>query len=174
MMKYVFIIFINLLTCINSYPNIILYITDDLGQAEILRQSPEYDFSVIRNPSVNYVPTPNIEKLSVSGMSYKQAWGAILCAPSRFMLLTGKTTEKSLVKGNSYVPRQANLNMSFPNVLKRIGYKTAIIGKYGYGVPGDFYYTDKMGFDYFYGYGTHIQAHYPFPRFIYRNTKRTY
>lgn len=171
MMKCEFIILINFLTFINSYPNIILYLADDLGQAEILRQSPEYDFSVIRNPSVNYIPTPNIEKLSIGGMSYKQAWGAILCAPSRFMLLTGKTTENSLVKGNRFVPQKTNLNMSFPNVLKRMGYKTAIIGKYGFGVPGDFYSADKLGFDYFYGYGTHIQAHYPFPRFVYRNNE---
>ncbi len=175
MMKYRFVIFINFfinfLTRVNSYPNIILYLADDLGQAEILRQSSEHDFSVIRNPSVNYVPTPNIEKLSVSGISYKQAWGATLCAPSRFMLLSGKTIENSLVKGNSFVPQKTNLRMSFPNVLKRMGYNTAMIGKYGFGVPGDPYSADKMGFDYFYGYGTHVQAHYPFPRFIYENNE---
>ncbi len=168
MIKYGFIFFVY---CINSYPNIILYLADDLGQAEILRQIPKYDFSVVRNPSENYVLTPNIEKLSVDSMLYKQAWGAILCAPSRFMLLTGISTSNSPVKGNSFVPRRTNLSMSFPNVLKRMGYNTAIIGKYGLGIPGDFYSADKIGFEYFYGYGTHVQAHYPFPRFVYRNNR---
>jgi arylsulfatase A-like enzyme len=87
------------------------------------------------------------------------------------MLLTGRIVQNSLVQGNSFVPQQTNLTMSFPNVLKRIGYDTAVIGKYGFGVPGDFYSADKMGFNYFYGYGTHDQAHYPFPRYVYKNEK---
>ncbi len=168
MMKYL-LIFLNFISFTYSYPNIILYLADDLGQGEILRQNPMYDFSIIENPSAFYIPTPNIERLSNAGTSYKQMWGATVCSPSRFMILTGKTTDNSLVKGNTFVSQQTNLTMSFPNVLKRLGYNTAIIGKYGFDVPGGYYSADKMGFDYFYGYGTHVQAHYPFPKFVYRN-----
>ena len=160
-----------LLNFVYSYPNIILYLADDLGKGEILRKPSIYNFSLVKNPSSEYIPTPNIDKLSKSGVLFGQVWGAALCAPSRFMLLTGKTIEKSSVKGNNFTPQKIDLNMSFPNVLKRLGYKTAVIGKYGFGVPKSYYSADKMGFDFFYGYGTHIQAHYPFPRFVYKNNE---
>lgn len=61
-----------------------------------------------------------------------------------------------------------------PAMMKKAGYTTACIGKWGLGYPGSVSTPNKMGFDFFYGYNCQRQAHTYYPPFLYRNEHREY
>ena len=62
----------------NKKPNILLVLADDVGTGDI----PSYwDSSV--------VDMPNIDRLAKMGVTFKDAHSTPLCAPSRYMLLSG-------------------------------------------------------------------------------------
>jgi arylsulfatase A-like enzyme len=54
--------------------------------------------------------------------------------------------------------------------MKRAGYTTGIIGKWGLGLPGSASTPEKMGFDYFFGYNCQRKAHEYFPPSLWRGT----
>jgi len=57
-------------------------------------------------------------------------------------------------------------------VLKRAGYTTALIGKWGLGEPGTSGLPNRQGFDYFFGYLNQVHAHNYYPDYLWRNTER--
>jgi arylsulfatase A-like enzyme len=57
-------------------------------------------------------------------------------------------------------------------LLKRAGYATALVGKWGLGGPGSTGIPNKQGFDYFFGYLCQRHAHNYYPEFLFRNTDR--
>ena len=70
-------------------PNIIFIYTDDLGYGEVGVQGQ----SIIK--------TPHIDALAASGMRFTQHYsGAPVCAPARYMLLTGLHAGHAYVRGN--------------------------------------------------------------------------
>jgi arylsulfatase A len=147
-------------------PNIIFYLADDLGPGEINQQNKDYGFS-INDWDKNLIQTPNIEKLAKQSTSFHQVWAGAVCSPSRYMLFTGKIGAESDIKGNQY-DKDIDMSVNFPNELTKMGYNTALIGKYGF---GDIVSANNLGFNYFYGYKTHVDAHYPFPVVLYENEK---
>jgi len=58
------------------------------------------------------------------------------------------------------------------HVMKRAGYATGIVGKWGLGKPDSESVPNKMGFDYFYGYNCQRKAHEYYPEYLWRNGEK--
>lgn len=142
-------------------PNIILILADDLGYGDI----GCFGQKILK--------TPRLDAMAAQGMRFTQFYaGCTVCAPSRSVLLTGKHAGHTVVRGNStepiiIEPGQATL----ASVLKRAGYKTACVGKWGIGTPDNFTNPNDVGFDHFFGYVNMWHAHNFYPEFLIRNGK---
>ena len=72
-----------------STPNIIYFLADDLGYGEL----GAYGQSIIK--------TPHIDALAKNGMKFTQHYsGAPVCAPARYVFLTGKHAGPAYIRGN--------------------------------------------------------------------------
>ena len=163
-------------------PNIIYILADDLGYGEL----GVYGQTKIK--------TPNIDALAKNGMLFTQHYsGAPVCAPARYVFVTGKHAGHSHIRGNDEwgsrgevwnyekVFRDPNLEGQRPikkntptigNQLKNAGYATSIIGKWGLGAPLTEGIPNLKGFDYFYGYNCQRQAHNLYPSHLWENTEK--
>ena len=168
----------------NKKPNIIYILADDLGRAELGCYGQRL------------IETPNLDKLAKEGMIFNNHYsGTTVSAPSRCILFTGLHSGHSYIRGNDEMPARGNVwdfastcadstlegqrpvpehTVMIPKVLKKAGYTTACIGKWGLGYPGSVSTPNKMGFDFFYGYNCQRQAHTYYPTFLYRNEVREY
>ena len=100
-------------------PNIVFIFSDDHAPHAI----GAYDGWL---KSVN--PTPNIDKLAGQGMLFKNSFCTnSICGPSRAVIMTGKHSHKNgfMNNGNSFDWNQ----QTFPKLLQKAGYTTAIYGK---------------------------------------------
>jgi len=117
-------------------PNILLIISDDQGYADYSRRCPQN------------VRTPNIDKLAEQSMVFRQFHVETASAPTRASLLTGKifirTGVTSVHWGMDYINQEETL---LPQVMKKAGYNTALIGKWHSG-KGPGYLPQDRGFDY--------------------------
>ncbi|TKG90428.1 N-acetylgalactosamine-6-sulfatase [Puteibacter caeruleilacunae] len=165
-------------------PNIIYILADDLGYGELGCYGQKH------------IETPNIDQLAKNGMIFTQHYsGSPVCAPSRCVLLTGKHSGHSYVRGNdewgsrgnvwSYKAMIADSTLEgqrpLPNdtktigrLLQQVGYKTGIVGKWGLGAPNTEGRPTKQGFDFFCGYNCQRQAHTYYPIHLYKNDHRIY
>ncbi|MBE7639093.1 sulfatase-like hydrolase/transferase [Salegentibacter sp. BLCTC] len=165
-------------------PNIIYILADDLGYGELGAYGQDK------------IETPNLDALAENGMVFSQHYsGAPVCAPARFMLLTGKHAGNAYIRGNdewsergkvwdykevikdSTLEGQRPIPDSisfFPEKLQEIGYATGMNGKWGLGAPHTNSIPNKKGFDFFYGYNCQRQAHTYYPVHLYRNENRVY
>jgi len=148
-------------------PNIIFIMADDLGYGDI----GPYGQTKIK--------TPNLDKMASEGMVFTNHYsGSTVCMPSRASLLTGYDQGHASVRGNpvwTESGKPVNLKRNEVTVaseLKRAGYKTAVIGKWGLseGVDKE-NMPSEHGFDYFLGYKEHRHAHHYYWDTIYRNNK---
>lgn len=168
----------------HSKPNIILILADDLGYGELGSYGQEF------------IETPNIDNLAKSGMKFTSFYSsAPVCAPARYMLLSGRHSGHSYIRGNdewrergevwdykamikdSTLEGQRPIPSNTPMLsrkLQSVGYKTALVGKWGLGAPHTEAIPTKMGFDYFYGYNCQRQAHNYYPVHLYENEHRVY
>ena len=112
-------------------PNIVFVFSDDLDQHAI----GAYDGWL---KSVN--PTPNIDRLAAEGLLFQNSFCTnSICGPSRAVILTGKHSHLNgfMRNGNRFNGDQ----QTFPKLLRRVGYQTAMIGKWHLS-------SDPQGFDY--------------------------
>ena len=132
-------------------PNIIFILVDDAGIG---------DFSPY---GCKYGVTPNIDRLANEGMKFTRAYsGSAVCAPSRYVLMTGQHTGHALRRANqskigllSLPPDQKTV----ATLLHGAGYATGGFGKWGLGNPGSTGAAEKQGFDVFFGYYDQKHAH---------------
>lgn len=109
-------------------PNVVLIYTDDVGYGDIGVYGGK-------------VPTPNIDFLAKNGIQHHRAYAvAATCTPSRFSLLTGEYAWRK--KGRGVVPGDAPAlikkgRQTVASVMKKAGYRTAVIGKWHLGLGGD-------------------------------------
>ena len=146
-------------------PNIILILADDLGYGDL----GSYGQSSVR--------TPNLDQLAEEGTRFLDAYAsAPVCAPSRASLMTGLHQGHAYIRGNNDKSgsrvslRPGDLTMA--EMLKRAGYRTGIIGKWGLGEPDTTGVPTKKGFDYFYGYLNQNLAHNYYPPSLWRNEEK--
>jgi len=147
-------------------PNIILFLADDLGYGEL----GCYGQKKIR--------TPHLDRMAEEGMRFTQHYaGAPVCAPSRCVLMTGLHLGHAAVRNNRAVPPEGQTpipdkTVTIAELLKRRGYATAAIGKWGLGPPGSEGDPNRQGFDLFFGYNCQSHAHNYYPTYLWRNDKR--
>jgi len=147
-------------------PNIVFILADDLGYGELGCFGQKL------------IATPNLDRLAAEGMKFTHFYaGSTVCAPSRSVLLTGRHTGHTRVRGNAAKTNREAQNLrpedvTVAEILKKSGYATALIGKWGIGAESSSGAPNKKGFDYFYGYLDQQHAHNPYPPFIMRNETR--
>jgi arylsulfatase A len=138
-----------------ALPNILLILVDDLGYGDL--ESPALD-------------TPNLERMAATGTRLSSFYAsASVCTPSRAGLLTGRYPVRTLMTTPLFSTRDAmNVLMDvlgrfsygvtgiprdevlLPEVLRRRGYRTGLVGKWHLGAKVGHLPNDR-GFDSFYG-----------------------
>ena len=134
----------------NENPNIVLIVADDLGWTDVSYMGSKY------------YETPNIDKLSRSGMTFYNGYAsAANCAPSRATMLSGRynthhgiytvgASERGSEKTRKIIPikNKTILDLKYfliPEMLKNEGYVTGHFGKWHLGSQG--FYPEDNGYD---------------------------
>ena len=113
-------------------PNVIFIMADDHNHAAISCYSDRYH---------EILKTPNIDRIAGQGMRFNHMTASIsVCCPSRAVLLTGKYSHANGVLTNRC--KFDGSQQTFPKLLRKAGYETAIIGKWHLK-------TKPTGFDYY-------------------------
>ena len=129
-------------------PNIIYIMIDDLGYGDIGCYG-----SKINN-------TPNIDRLAAGGKLFTDFHtNGPMCTPTRVSLLTGmyqhrfgEKFERAISGKSDYHDGLPNEAITIPEMLKKVGYKTGMYGKWHLGYHPPFLPTNQ-GFDEFIGLG---------------------
>lgn len=123
-------------------PNIIHILGDDIGYD---------DFSCFGS---KVIATPNLDKLAKNGMKLTSFYAPHpYCTPSRAAILTGCYAQRVGCPKVLFPNDKSGLHASevtIANLLRRLGYRTALIGKWHLGHLPQFQPT-RFGFDLFYG-----------------------
>lgn len=149
-----------------SKPNIVFILADDLGYGELGCYGQ------------TQIQTPNLDQMAAEGMRFTDHYaGSTVCAPSRCCLMTGLHTGHAYVRGNKEMQPMGQFPLpakteTLPGMLKRAGYTTGLIGKWGLGGPDTSGTPNNQGFDYFFGYLCQRHAHNHYPAFLFRNGER--
>ena len=135
-------------------PNIVVFVADDMGWGD----SGTYGHDLIK--------TPNLDKLAAQGVKLTQCYSACaVCSPSRSAILTGRHPYRNgvwrHVSGNNKAHLR-NSEITYPKLLKSIGYETCHVGKWHLNsLPqfntDEFPQPDDHGYDYW--MATHNNAH---------------
>ncbi|XP_069758053.1 N-acetylgalactosamine-6-sulfatase [Narcine bancroftii] len=133
-----------------SAPNFIILLMDDMGWG---------DLAVFGEPSRE---TPNLDRMAAEGMLFPNFYTASpLCSPSRAALLTGRLPIRNgfyttnAHARNGYTPQEIvggipASEILLPELLKKTGYSSKIIGKWHLGHQDQFHPL-RHGFDEWFG-----------------------
>jgi len=113
-------------------PNILLIVADDLGYADLGAFGSD-------------IETPNIDALAAEGLRFAQFHTAVMCAPTRAMLMSGNNNHVagmarqgwSGILGEPYPGYENHLSdriVPFPRLLRDVGYHTYVTGKWHLGL----------------------------------------
>ncbi len=152
----------------NTPPNIIFILVDDLGWGDlgVLYQNQRKQANDRSEP---WAYTPNLDRLASQGATLPQQYcAAPVCAPSRASILLGVSQGHANVRDNQF-DKALEDNYTMASTLKKIGYVTAAIGKWGLQgktqqEPDWPAHPLKRGFDYFLGYIRHKDGHEHYPK----------
>lgn len=148
-------------------PNIIFILADDLGHGDL----GSYGQTKIK--------TPHLDQLAKEGMRFTNFYaGCSVCAPSRCTLMTGRHLGHATVrdnmgrqKGEEGQHRMAAETVTVAQLLKQNGYNTAIVGKWGLGMPQEESSPLHFGFDHHYGYLCQGFAHTFYPPHLWQDDR---
>ncbi|TWT85100.1 Arylsulfatase [Planctomycetes bacterium CA13] len=129
-------------------PNVVVFLVDDLGYMDVGANNPDC-----------FYETPNVNRLSNSGMRFTDGYAANpVCSPTRYSLMTGKyptrvqaTNFFSGKRGGTFNPAPLSDKMPLEEItiaeaLKEKGYATFFAGKWHLGGSEE-YYPQRQGFD---------------------------
>src|SRR5215213_6125592 len=127
-------------------PNVILIIADDLGYGELGCYGQKK------------IKTPSLDRMAREGIRFTQFYaGSPVCAPSRCCLMTGKHGGHAWVRTNRPVEKGKEGQVPVPTsevmlseLVKKEGYATGAMGKWGLGPPGSEADPIRRGFDLFF------------------------
>jgi arylsulfatase A-like enzyme len=140
-----------------SRPNILFILADDLGYGDLGCYGQKK------------IATPNLDHLASEGVRFTQAYaGSTVCAPSRCALMTGLHTGHGRIRGNDRSGLQPT-DTTIASLLKRAGYATGLVGKWGLGAACSPGVPNRQGFDYFFGYLDQRHAHTYYPTSMWEN-----
>ncbi|QXD24607.1 arylsulfatase [Opitutia bacterium ISCC 51] len=141
-------------------PNVIYILADDLGFNDLSCYGQET------------LKTPHLDRLAQNGIRFTSHYsGATVCAPSRYVLMTGKHNGHAGIRNNR-IKAMGEEEFTIAELFKKAGYRTACIGKWGVGTPPDDDDPQRAGFDEFYGYLNMFHAHNYWPEFLIRNGEK--
>jgi len=141
-------------------PNIVFILADDLGYGDVGCFGQKQ------------IQTPHLDRLAAEGVRFTQCYaGCTVCAPSRCVLMTGLHSGHAHIRGNARVPLRPE-DTTVATVLKKAGYRTGIIGKWGLGEPDTTGIPNRQGFDYWFGYLNQHHAHNYYPDYLWRNEEK--
>jgi arylsulfatase A-like enzyme len=143
-----------------SRPNILFIQADDLGYGDLSAYGQQR------------FETPRLDQLAREGTRFTQYYaGTTVCAPSRASLMTGLDTGHTWIRGNGGNATDVPLrdeDVTIAMVLRDAGYRTALIGKWGLGGPGEGA-PGRKGFEYAFGVLNQTHAHEQFTDHLFRN-----
>jgi arylsulfatase A-like enzyme len=163
-----------------SKPNVIFILCDDLGYGDV----GAFFQNVRRQKGAPCEFTPNIDAMAAHGIQLLDHYSAApVCAPARGSLLAGVHQGHAGVRDNQFDKALEN-NHTLATVLKKAGYATAAIGKWGLQGTRDIppsenqpsksgskgnpkvweAYPTRRGFDYYFGYVRHADGHEHYPK----------
>ena len=115
----------------SKQPNILWIYSDDHSHNAI---------SAYGSHLTTLAPTPNIDRIAEQGVVFRNSFVAnSICGPSRAGVLTGKHSHINGFRSNG--DQFDGSQQTFPKLLQKAGYQTAVIGKWHLG-------TTPQGFDY--------------------------
>lgn len=145
---------------VSEKPNIIYVMIDDAGYG---------DFEAFGS---NHIKTPAMDRMCREGTKFTNHYsGSAVCAPTRCVLMTGLHTGHCRRRDNTakaakdQADTQRGLvflkpeDVTVAEVLKKAGYVTGGIGKWGLGNPGSTGEPGLQGFDHWFGYLDQVHAH---------------
>ncbi len=117
--------FNNTTTETTTKPNVVVFYVDDLGWGDV------------SSYGATQVSTPNIDKLANNGIRFTDGHSSsATCTPSRYSLLTGEYAFRKkarILKGDA--PLLIGTNQpTLPKLLNKVGYKSAVVGKWHLGL----------------------------------------
>lgn len=131
---------------VNTQPNIIYILADDLGYGDLSALGQET------------LKTPNIDRLTEEGMTFTEHYaGSAVCGPSRAVLITGQHTGHSVIRGNKAfkgigVAPLSDEIITLPEAIKQnTNYTTAMCGRWHLGGELTEQTPYHRGFDYHFG-----------------------
>ncbi len=153
MFKYSFCILLTTLLTFNisqasnkTKPNILVILVDDLGYGDLSCQGG------------TDIQTPHIDQLFEKGIKFNQFYAnCTVCSPTRASLLTGRYPDMVGVPGVIRTYETENWGylkedaVTLPEMLKKAGYNTAIVGKWHLGLEAP-NTPNQRGFDFFHGF----------------------
>jgi arylsulfatase A-like enzyme len=127
-------------------PNVLVILADDLGYGDL----SSYGAADLKSP--------NIDKLVAAGMRFDNFYANCpVCSPTRAALMTGRYPDLVGVPGVIRTHIRDNWGYLFPRtvllpqMLKRAGYHTALVGKWHLGLAAP-NLPNERGFDHFHGF----------------------
>ena len=127
-----------------SSPNIILILADDLGYGDVGVYGAEL------------IETPNLDRFAGEGIRLTNFYASgNVCSPSRAGLLTGRYAIRNGLADRTITSDDTRGlpadTTTIANLLRRGGYRTALIGKWHLGHHTQSHQPNAHGFDEFYG-----------------------
>ncbi len=143
-------------------PNIVLIYADDLGWGDVgFNGRKEWT-------------TPHLDRLGAQGTIFRRFYtAAVVCAPSRGAMLTGKSTIHDGVSRNDDDLPAGEVTLA--EALKDRGYSTALFGKWHRGTPRkgvEAVHPMDQGFEEFFGFTDARHAWEQFPDELYEGRRR--
>ena len=118
-------------------PNIVFILIDDLGWADVGFNGGK-------------VPTPHMDKLANTGVTFDAHYVAPVCSPTRTGLMTGRFWSRFDVTTPQNDKAMPDDTVTLPRLLRAAGYDTAITGKWHLGSLPE-WGPNHFGFDHSYG-----------------------